>query len=402
MVTYQNAEYVTIDNQNAETLQQMLYDGGYGSADGNALLIYYTAGTPEVYSTEVRGVFNTGISEDAEVVWDHIWNPYYFTGGGGAEGAYSEMAAPAGFTKTSEYTWTGKDFANKYGHFNASDISAYSDLWFAMKTDAPGNIYLQGAPNNGQITGEWVYVHIHQNDDGTWTKEYRTADGYYSPATKHTGITGTKLTDLVGWKSGVNQGSYPNASEDATATAYFTEVIGVKMPFKTNIAENATKILNAPLKENSIAASETAAPEGYSSVSTFSGSWDDTNLHLGTHGDKTDLSAYSTLYFAIKVENVTIKPYGSTKYTTSAWIYFTYTKTAETTWTVNARSNDGSFNVTVEDISGAEGSSANYPLNALSTLMYGGSGDKYMTMTNNGDGVVYATEVLGVLAESAE
>ena len=189
---------------------------------------------------------------------------------------------------------------------------------------------------------------------------------------------------------------------EATATAYFTEVIGIKMPFKTNIAENATKILNAPLKENSIAASETAAPEGYSSVSTFSGSWDDTNLHLGTHGDKTDLSAYSTLYFAIKVENVTIKPYGSTKYTTSAWIYFTYTKTAETTWTVNARSNDGSFNVTVEDISGAEGSSANYPLNALSTLMYGGSGAKYMTMTNNGDGVVYATEVLGVLAESAE
>jgi hypothetical protein len=180
-----------------------------------------------IYATEVLGVFQTGISENAEKVSDHIWNPYYFTGGGAAEGAYSEEAAPEGFTKTTEYTWTGKDFAGKYGHFNASDISGYSDIWFAMKTTAPGNIYLQGAPNNGAITGEWVYVHYHQVSDGVWTKDYRTASGFYSPSTNHVNITGTKLTEIIGWKSGVNQGSYPNAEAGVTATAYFTEVIGV-------------------------------------------------------------------------------------------------------------------------------------------------------------------------------
>ena len=181
-----------------------------------------------IYATEVLGVFQTGISENAEKVWDHIWNTYYFTGGGQPEGAYSEEAAPEGFSKVSEYTWTGKDFAGKYGHFNASDISGYSDIWFAMKATAPGNIYLQGAPSNGAITGEWVYVHYHQVSDGVWTKDYRTASGFYSPSTNHVNITGTKLTDIIGWKSGVNQGSYPNAEAGVTATAYFTEVIGVK------------------------------------------------------------------------------------------------------------------------------------------------------------------------------
>ena len=86
-----------------------------------------------IYATEVLGVFNTGISSYAVNVWDHIWNPYYFTGGDKAEGKYSDMAAPRGFDKVSEYTWTtGGDFPVMW-HFNASDISGYSDLWFAIK-----------------------------------------------------------------------------------------------------------------------------------------------------------------------------------------------------------------------------------------------------------------------------
>ncbi|MBO5277348.1 MAG: InlB B-repeat-containing protein [Clostridia bacterium] len=205
------------------------------SSDGGRIVVYQkTDGTNSnadvnIYATEVLGVFQTGISENAVTVWDHIWNPYYFTGGGAAEGAYSEEAAPEGFTKTTEYTWTGKDFAGKMGHFNNSDISGYSDIWFAMKAAAPGNIYLQGAPSSGTITGEWVYVHYHQVSDGVWTKDYRTASGFYSPSTKHVNIEGTKLTDMISWKSGVNQGSYPTVADGVTeaATAYFTEVIGV-------------------------------------------------------------------------------------------------------------------------------------------------------------------------------
>ena len=221
--------YKTFANRPGDTIYELTENNN----NGLRLVIYQqTDGTNStadvnVYATEVLGVFNTGIASYATNVWDHIWNPYYFTGGGAAEGAYSDEAAPVGFSKVSEYTWTGKDFAYKYGHFNASDISAYSDIWFAMKTNAPANIYLQGAPNSGAITGEWVYVHYHQVSDGVWTKDYRTTSGFYSPATNHTNITGTKLTDMIGWKSGINQGSYPTAAASETATAYFTEVIGV-------------------------------------------------------------------------------------------------------------------------------------------------------------------------------
>ena len=226
-VTYKNAVYATATNQVASTLEDLLYDGGYGTTDGGAFVLYQYSGTDiKIYTTEVMGVFQTGISENAVNVWDHIWNPYYFTGGGQPEGAYSEEAAPAGFDKVSEYTWTkGGDFPVT-GHFNNSDISAYSDLWFAIKAKN-AKVYVQGA--TAYTGGGWLYVHYHQNDDGTWTKDYRSADGYFNNTSQVSGnITGTKLTEMISWKEGVNQGSYPNeAVVDVEATGYFTNVIGV-------------------------------------------------------------------------------------------------------------------------------------------------------------------------------
>jgi hypothetical protein len=181
-----------------------------------------------IYATEVRGVFQTGIDQNATQVWEHIWNPYYFEGGSGEQnGKWSTEAAPEGFTKVSEHTWTtGGDFS-KTGRFNDSDISEYSDIWFAMKAEN-ATIYVQGAPI--YAGGGWVYVHYHQNDDGMWTKDYRSADGYFDNVKQTSGnITGTKLTEMITWKEGVNQGSYPNgATEGVEATAYFTEVVGVK------------------------------------------------------------------------------------------------------------------------------------------------------------------------------
>ncbi|MBQ7770990.1 MAG: DUF4838 domain-containing protein [Clostridia bacterium] len=206
-----------------------LCGGSYETDAGHNVAWDGTTGTCTICG---ETFYDTGISSAATVVWDHIWNPYYFTGGGGAEGAYSDMAAPAGFDKVSEYTCSTKDFANKMGRFNASDISAYSDLWFAIKAvnvteDGDAYVYLQGAPDSGYKGSEWVYVHYHQVSDGNWTKDYRTVDGYYSPSTNHTGITGTKLTDMISWKSGINQGSYPTATTGNVYTGYFTNVIGV-------------------------------------------------------------------------------------------------------------------------------------------------------------------------------
>ncbi len=187
-----------------------------------------------IYATEVLGVFDTGIASYATNVWDHIWNPYYFVGGGGANGSkWSEEAAPEGFDKVTEYTWQTTNFNGQQGRFNASDITAYSDIWFAMKspdtTNAP--IYIQGA--NMYAGGGWLYVHYHQNSDGTWNKDFRSADGYFNND-KQVNLTGTKITDMISWTSGVNKGTYPTGSADVATTAYITNVVGVKKCDGTN------------------------------------------------------------------------------------------------------------------------------------------------------------------------
>ncbi|MBQ8343226.1 MAG: hypothetical protein IJY21_03875, partial [Clostridia bacterium] len=126
-------------NKNVDSIGPLLFCAYSTTADAPKLVVRCPSSTTDmtasIYMTEVIGYvnvpdFDPEISEDAEILWNHVWNAYYFTGGAGAEGAYSEEAAPDGYSYVSEYSFVGGDFP-KTGHLNNSDVSDYSDLYFA-------------------------------------------------------------------------------------------------------------------------------------------------------------------------------------------------------------------------------------------------------------------------------
>ncbi len=375
-----------------------------------------TESTASVYMTEVIGQldtsdFDNGIPDNATRIWNHIWNAYYFTGGAGAEGEYApEETAPKGFSYVSKYSWTtGGDFP-KTGHFNAADISIYSDLYFAIKADN-AQIYVQGA--DAYTDGGWLYVHIHQNDNGTWTKDYRSEDGYFNNTSQVSGnITGTKLTEMMSWKSGVNQGSYPNsAPAGETATGYFTDVLAIKKDgsaitapaapsygmepeFDPEIPVETVAVRTYPWRDDRYTTGTNevlteGAPAGFTSV--LKHTWDANRTYEYTYCFDTtlDITQYSDLYFATKVENGTriyIANSGGHFEGSSEWLYAHYTQTSNGVWTATYNSADGTYSKTVANISATN-------LKALC------DGKLYGVATAGAGAITYWTEILAVLPE---
>ena len=337
-----------------------------------------------IYATEVLAVakplppFDPQIPANTETVWQHIWNNYYFTGGGKPEGAWSEEAAPQGFTKVSEYSWKTTTKSNGQlnqdfpliGHFNDStDISKYSDLYFAMKVENGSEIYIQG--NTAYTGGDWLYVHMYQAANGTWSKDYYSVDGYTCYG-KHTGLTGTTLPSMMTWVSGVNTGSFPKSTTDidVTTTAYFTEVIGVKKPFDPQIPDTAEKVRDSIWRSNNYALSATtteAVPAGFSVVKEFNWLHNTTMVDdkTGTGNtipyasnlndlpltcfDEAVVSSYTDVYFAIKmVGGAGIYVGSASKYTGGNWLYAHYAKQGDGTWTLSVRSADGYEKINVQ------------------------------------------------------
>ena len=297
------------------------------------------ATTATAYFTEVLAVkkpYDPAISEDAVKVYDSIWRANNY-----ALSKTTDEAAPTGFTMVEEYDWlhnttmvddkTGTGNTIPYGSntndmpltcLDEADMSNLTEFWFAMKLEGGAGFYVR---NSAKYTdGDWLYYHGVRAEDNTWTLYLNSPDGFKAT---QTGIAKELLKDIISYhaKSETEPwdgGAYPTKAADSeTAIVYFTEVIGVKKPFKANIAENATKILNAPLKESAITASETAAPEGFSTVSKYANAVEaGSYVHSGTYGDKTDLSAYSDIYFALRVTNGKLD-IGGTNYTGNAWVY---------------------------------------------------------------------------------
>ena len=330
-----------------------------------------------VYTTDIIGLRDDQTpvhpSVNTTVVWEHVWNNYYFEGGGSPEGAWSDMEAPSGFTKVTEYSWVrtynssnGKysgDFP-KTGHLNnTTTISNYSDLYFAMKVENGKGFYIQGGATC--TTDDWLYVHLYQTEDGVWAKDYISADGYTCFGVQK-GLTGTNLAALMNWVSGVNTGSYPlaDATQDTTATAYFTEVRGIlkdggeEAPEEetTIIPENATVIRGSVWRDDKYALSSSTtvtAPAGYKNVVEFNwadnpSNWTENTINLPTTCISTnDLSGYSDVYFAIKsVGEGATGYYTRNGWVTAAgedWLYVHYSRAGDGTWTMSLRSEDGSY-----------------------------------------------------------
>ena len=367
-VVHQVDNYSRFEGSN-DSIRALVFPTAWTNALGHTFATKLMPATTKdhdifVYTTEILGYRSKNVSVYPTVntteIWGHIWNNYYFEGGGQPEGAWSDEAAPVGFNKVSEYTWTSttsNDF-NKVSHFNDTDISAYSDVYFAMKVENGMDIYIQGA-SSFYKGNDWLYVHMYQAEDGTWSKDFMIADGSYSVLGVQTGLVGTKLTQIMNWVSGINTGSYPrlDSTVGATATAYFTEVRGVLKD--ASVPEEVAGPMDIP--EEAMAArayiwrddlyttgkmtlTTEGAPAGFTTVIAHNWSGKFTAEYTYCFDESLNISLYSDLYFAMKLENGShfyVRNSSAGHYTGGNWLYAHYSKNADGTWTMNVEAVDG-------------------------------------------------------------
>ena len=368
-VVHQVDNYSRFEGSN-DSIRALVFPTAWTNALGHTFATKLMPATTKdhdifVYTTEILGYRSKNVSVYPTVnttqVWGHIWNGWYFEGGGVPEGAWSDEAAPVGFTKVTEYSWTStssNDFT-KVTHFNDSDITAYSDLYFAMKVENGMDIYIQGAPSF-YTGGDWLYVHVYQAEDGTWSKDFMSIDGSYSVIGKQKGLVGTKLPQLMPWVSGINTGSYPRLDMTAglTATAYFTEVRGILKDAPStpeavagpmDIPEEATTartyIWRDDLYTNgSMALKSEGAPAGFTTVLVHTWNSSRTGEYSHCFDESLDISKYTDLYMAMKLENGShfyVRNSSAGHYTGGNWLYAHYSKNADGTWTMNVEAVDG-------------------------------------------------------------
>ena len=383
-----------------------------------------------VYSTDIIGFqkdhLNVHPPVNSTVVWEHAWNPSYFNGANGVNSAWSEAEAPSGFTKVTEYSWvrTYNSSNGKYsGDFpqtgrlnnNTNVIGNYSDLYFAMRLENGVDFYIQDASGKGtkMYTGsDWLYVHFYQAEDGTWSKDFISEDGYFC-FNVQTGITATKFTELMNWKSGVSVGSYPrtDATQDVLSTIYFTEVRGILknggeeapevVAGPMDIPENATTV-RAYVWRDDLYTTGTGAsmnwsyesdlePEGFNTVLAHTWATNRTAEYTYCIDETLLIGRYTDLYFAMKLENgshiYVRNSSAGDHYRGNDWLYVHYSKNTDGTWTMNLESVDGYKAY----------SKQNYTATSLKGLI---DGNLYAFREDTSvTTVAYYTEVLGVLEE---
>ena len=411
-----------------------------------------------IYTTEVIAwndpfVFESPIPENAQVLWDNIWNPYYFTGGGQPEGAYAtDVEAPEDFNKVSKYVYTKTtdgDFPLT-GHLNQNDVSDYSDLYFAMKTNSSRGIYVQGSALSEQsyIGDGWLYIHLHQEEDGKWTKTIRdTAMGLeltksglsgYQYTIDYTEQTYTVRMDkpsLVGLVSYVpvgtqyswfdqgtnHSGTYVRHAANEETTVYFTDVLAIrkdgqdvntpvepeKPDYAPEIPDEAVIIADTAINNDSTSghltlqeSCDVAAPAGFGKISHYfsaNGNTWASKILAASDFAGADISGYSEVWFAMAITGGHFTNTADNWKQLDAdnalvWMNFHLTQAADATWTVE---------IYVDGV--LYGTFANRPGNTIYKLIENNNNGLrlvvYQHTTENlsdQDVNVYATEVVGV------
>ncbi|MBO5026941.1 MAG: DUF4838 domain-containing protein [Clostridia bacterium] len=368
--------------------------------------IYNKAGASTVYVTEVRGVLADGstvtppvvdtpeVEEDTKIAI--VSSPLLSVTG------TTEEAVPTGFTMVSKSaSFTGTLHTGTYG--NKQVVAAYTDIYFAIKVTGDGTLRINGTSG---FNGEWIYFHYKHNDGTSWQLSATKEDGTVVRAValnapnKGGNYPENAISTLI-YNAGCDVDVY---SASGNCAVYSTEVLGEGCTFESGIADNTMKVVTAPYRSDRVASTtEVSVPKGYSTVNKYTGSWNsDTYVHSGMMGDKTNLSDCTDLYFAMRVENGTIVIGNETydeKGFLHGWVYFHYYRESldTNTWSLYAKSYDGTFEKTITGIDATAGSET-YPLNAISTLMYKGSSNVCVSAHKAAGATanVYVTEVLGV------
>ena len=348
-----------------DTLQNLVFGSIYANGGYTHVLQFYAPTSADydisIYQTEVLAERTAHLpSIEADTIIAHVWNPSCFEGGSStAKGKWSNEAAPTGFEKVTEYAFSGD--LPTWELIN-TDLSAYSDVYFAMKAKS---IYLQNCAVGAYVGGGWLYVHIHQNDDGTWNKDFTSADLTCISIGEQVNIAGTGLYSLVEYSEAKKSGSYPNGGDGTPA--YFTEIKGilkegssgntgnVQIDDPTDIPANAEVIRNYLWRDDKYALTPNsqvteAVPEGYSLIQEFKwgphGIWSQTEQSFNTFCVDTtaDISSYTDIYWAIKATNVSyieISNSSNGNYQGSDWLYLHFSKQSDGTWKYSVKSLNG-------------------------------------------------------------
>ena len=392
-------------------------------------------------NVKIEYIYNPEISEDATKISDSAFRTdSNFKGIVANTDDLGDVSVPNGFTTISRFDSTAEDTATTNpwtsGSLNANainktELSAYEEVWFAITLQ---NAFFNISGLGAYTPNGWVYFHLTKVGAELWKIEI-SINGETTTQNNQSGTAIDANTPTNAISTIFTGGGFAAADSgyvliyhvgQGTASLWSTEIVGVKSEYNPNIpttAEEATTsvIGNWSGFDYTDPVTDTngvTAPKGFSTVTRYDSkaSWTSGVLDANCY-DKTDLSAYSEVWFAVKVVNgvmqVGVNGVGekTTKATTledAKWIYFHLTQTATNVWTIEITI-DGVAYKTLTNQSGAEHADAvaKLPTNGLSTILFG-SGNKetdqgWVLFTREADGTTvnfYCTEVLGVKSAS--
>ena len=328
------------------------------------------------------------------------------------EGADDTTVAPFGFNNITRFD-TEKSKAMWVAGYNNTNLSAYSEVWFALKI-------VNGAletKTGSTTTNSWIYFHLTQTADSVWDIEITIDGEIYETQESQSGTEmnndkaqapNTIATILYGNSYQSADGAYVLLNNSgATMTLYATEIMGYAIPWTPEISKYAVKAADSalgsthstnPLTKYEGTDDTTKVAAGFNSITRFDAATSGVMWMAGYN--TTDLSAYNKVWFAVKVVNGALKtPVGDK--TTNSWIYFYLTQTADSVWTIEITI-DGKVYETQTNQSGTEYNNTSVQkANSLATVLYGNSyqsADGAYVFLNNNSGAtmtLYATEILG-------
>ncbi len=299
-------------------------------------------------------------------------------------------ATPDGFEKVWKTNNTlSKSGESKYLHgqfYSAEDITGYSEIRYAVKTD-----YQFSTPSGICAVNGWVYYTFIQNDDGTWnmTMTY-TQKGEVKTETRNN-ISLYAGNEYYTAKSlqalSYNAWYLPYVKNVDTSYVYFTELRGIKK----SIGEVIDKKLYRDDKVTITTTTE-GIPSGYEYVwQTTSGKRNPMGTAYYIHGSalsSESVEQYESLNFAVKTKF----KFGTSSKQVKAvdWVYVTMTRNGENWDLVATVNGEEIWKNTGKNFAGDN----NYPSNSLAAANYN---VWWLAIVEKSDSPVYFTELRGTL-----
>lgn len=288
------------------------------------------------------------------------------------------------------------------GYFSEMSLVNYKEAWVGYKLV---NAYF--AMGNQTVRKDyagtsWVIFHLIREGDSLWTIEAIVDGKVHATFNAQTGETLQKLLYDNGWASSDGQTIlfYTKGSAEApvTVSIYTTEILGVPVDFVDDIPEAALEISEtAHGNASQLTTTDEPVPAGFDKVMKYE--WTSGKEYSGSY-DKTDITAYDYVYFAMKLTgkgalDVWIRG-GTYNYERNDWLYVYLTQTDKTNnlWSVSVKSPDGFELLNVQN--NVKGTSISSILQYISNGVGNGLYPRRIDTTT--PATLYFTEVRGFIA----